>query len=66
MSHESSVIPSISSVINSVDPKKKKELLIVKQESHDVSDSEEIKEVSNKCVSNKNNSGPKVVPCGAS
>lgn len=41
MSHESSILPNISAVI---DPKKKKEFLVVKQESQDVYETEEIRE----------------------
>lgn len=41
MSHESSILPNISSV---VDPKKKKEFLVVKQENPDFYDTEEIRE----------------------
>lgn len=44
MSHESSILPNISAVINSIDPKKKKEFLVVKQENQDIYDTDEIRE----------------------
>lgn len=44
MSHESSILPNISAVINSIDSKEKKEFLVVKQENHDTYETDEIRE----------------------
>lgn len=44
MSHESSILPNIAAVINSIDPKEKKKFLVIKLENHDVYETDEIRE----------------------
>lgn len=44
MSHESSILPNITAVINSIDSKDKKKFLVVKQEDHDTYETDEIRE----------------------